>query len=492
MTQYHQHDVAKPIAMSPPGHASGPSQSSNTTGIADGTISYGESIQLSHFPLPPPTLSAPLEPHVHSLVPNSPNMSYNVPPSYPIRKLPAVPEAASPAILSQPSPSTIRSSASSSKVFSLKTASSVAASAHDWHEGASSIDVDATEDRLLPTSFITSLLQENKGPRIGQRASFSSDAVSGISEMTYPLVDLPTTLRKPVRLPGLEQRPHGARPAPSSYHHHKPSGPSQDDATSCISDAPTVIQEASYSEKFVIGVVPAVLHKTSLSGQISTEARAIGVDSTAYKRRSMSSVKTSSLSILSKISSRKSIKRIFARTKVKPLPPVPLIPDIPIAAEREHRKAEDAIPLPELMQRAGTLQDLLERGYHPHHSIISYREEPKIKDTLSSTEQSSTHTSSRRLVPTRYQPYETVNRAKEWLSRRIIPDSSRPMSRSERAKYWLVNMSPLLFLLAIIIAAAVGVTVSKNAHHSDSTCQDNFTGADCDLGKPIFLAECSC
>ena len=458
-----------------PNHKKSPS--SDTTGFADSTISFGESFHLSQFPLPPPTLSVPHEARILPLVQNSPSLSYNAPPtarSSAVRKLPAVPAAAAPALLSQPSPSMVRSSASSSKVSSTKTLS-----AHDWHEGASSIDVDATEDRLLPTSFITSLLRENKGPLIGQRTSYSSDAVSGISEMTYPPVNLPSALHRPIQRPGSGQKPQGTRPPPPSYH-RRPWGPNDDTVSyvSSVTDAQFVVN----SDKVLVGITPTVLHRTSLNGQVWTRANPTGVDGSAYKRRSTSSIKTSSPSILSRMSSRKSIKAIFTRTKVKPLPPVPLIPDMPIAMEREHRKEEEETPLPELMHRAGTLQDLLERGYHPHHSLISSRDDLIIKDLLSSTEHTSTQTPSRPFDDgNRQLPYATMNRAKEWLSRRMA-DSSRPMSRSERAKYWLVNLAPLLILVVIVIAVATAVTASKKARHG-VTCQGNLTGAACDLGN---------
>lgn len=465
-----------------PGHASKKSQGSDTTGFADSTLSFGESIQLSQFPLPPPTLSVPLEARIPPLVQNSPSLSYNTPRtarSSPVRKLPAVPAAGTPTLLSQPSPSVIRSSASSSKVPSTKTSSAVV-SAHDWHEGASSIDVDATEDRLLPTSFITSLLRENKGPLIGQRTSYSSDAVSGISEMTYPPINLHSVSHRPIQLPGSEQKPQGARPPPPSYH-RRPWGPNDvaPAYVSSVTDAQFVVGEARYSDKVLVGITPAIRHRTSLNGQ----ANPTGMDGFAYKRRSTSSVKTSSPSILSRISSRKSIKAIFTRTKVKPLPPVPLIPDIPISMEREHRKAEEETPLPELMQRAGTLQDLLERGYHPHDSLVSSRDELIIKDILSSTEHTSTQIPSRQIGDSNRQlSYATMNRAKVWLSRRMA-DSSRPMSRSERAKHWLVNLAPLLILVVVVIAVATAVTASQRAHHSSVMCQGNLTGAACDLGN---------
>ena len=468
-----------------PGHASKGSQGSDTTGIADSTLSFGESFHLSQFPLPPPTISVPLEARNLPLVQNSPSLSYNAPRtarSSPVRKLPAVPAAAAPALLPQPSPSMIRASASSSKLSSTKTLSAVV-SAHDWHEGASSIDVDATEDRLLPTSFITSLLLENKGPLIGRRISYSSDAVSGISEMTYPPVNLPSASHRPIQRPGSEQKPQGACPPPPSYR-RRPRGPNDDAASymSSVTDAQT-FGEARYSDKVPIGITPEILHRTSLNGQVWTRANPTGMDGSAYKRRSTSSIKTSSPSVLSRIPSRKSIKAIFTRTKVKPLPPVPLIPDIPIAMEREHRKAEEETPLPELLQRAGTLQDLLERGHHPHDSLISSRDELLIKDNVSYTEHATTQTPSRQLDDRNRQlSYATMNRAKEWLSRRMT-ESSRPMSRSERAKHWLVNLAPLLILVVIVIAVATAVTASKKAHHSGVTCQGNSTGAACDLGN---------
>jgi len=56
---------------------------------------------------------------------------------------------------------------------------------------------------------------------------------------------------------------------------------------------------------------------------------------------------------------------------MKTSPRLPAHPDMPIAAEEEHRKIEDGLPLPELVNRAEALQGMLEKGHHPHHSFIS-------------------------------------------------------------------------------------------------------------------------
>ncbi|KAF8622911.1 hypothetical protein AX15_006672 [Amanita polypyramis BW_CC] len=361
---------------------------------------------------------------------------------------------------------------------------STTASPYDWHEGASSIDVDATEDQLLPTSFITSLLREDKGPWTGPRASFCSAAVSGISEMTYPPINIPTTSRKAAHLSDPEQKPQGARPRPPSYRCNieESSGASKEGVKSWMtfgSDTRTfVAQGTGHSEKRISSTTPIV----PLRLPQSPEWKAGRTGDPTYKHQQP--VENSAPSILSRISSRKSIRRIFERTKIKPLPPVPLIPDIPVAMEREHRKAEEARPLPELLQRAGTLRGLLERGYHPHHSLDSYHEVPEVKDLTSSIEDNVAQHVPR--SSSNAHQHLTENRGVECFMWRMVK-STRSMSRSEAVKHWLINLFPLLFLIVVIIAIVVGVTVSKMSHHTGADCRGNFTGAGCDLD-----ATCVC
>ncbi|KAK2461838.1 hypothetical protein APHAL10511_006301 [Amanita phalloides] len=441
------------------------------SGFADSTSSDGETVQLSQFPLPPPVQAHPLL--------NSSNQSRNIPrplPSVPVRGLPAVPES-TPATHAPPS----YESSSSSRLPSTRVASNTTASPYGWHEGASSV---AMEDELLPTSFITSLLQENNGPR--QRVSISSNAVSGISEMTYPPINPRSASCKIVRQSGPERGTQGTLPPPPSYHHIKDetfSGTCTEDPDSFASDAQiSFVREADYAGNFIVDSAPVAFRGTSLQRKAPTKADKTQVnDSLTLQRQSISSTKSAAPSFLSKISSRKSIKQMFARKKAKPLPPVPLIPDIPIATEREHRKADDATPLPELLQRAGTLSDLLERGYHPHHSINSYH---IIRNLSPSTEEVA---ASRLSGSDQQQPNTIIHRTRTWLNQRLTTfDPQRPAYRSGKAKRWFTILLVSLLVVLIIVAVGVAIAISKKAH-SGIKCHGNFTGAACDLD-----ATCIC
>jgi hypothetical protein len=63
---------------------------------------------------------------------------------------------------------------------------------------------------------------------------------------------------------------------------------------------------------------------------------------------------------------------MFGR-KLKPLPPVPLIPDIPFAEQQAHQQMEMSQPLPELIHRASALRAMLENGTRPHSSDGSFQ-----------------------------------------------------------------------------------------------------------------------
>ncbi|KAF8898637.1 hypothetical protein BD779DRAFT_1484908 [Infundibulicybe gibba] len=380
----------KETAPHPPKHVSTRSQDTDVSGIAGSTISYGESLRLSQFPQPP------------SSVPGTPVVTEQLPEA-------VVGPSASPMVYAQPgrpvSPARSGLTASSQPPVPSHPPSPSRISPYDWHEGASSIDVDPTEDRLLSTSFITSLLQENMPLQPNRRSS-------GISEMTYPPMSnvsensyLSTTRFSSSHRNTPNQRPHGARPLPNSFSPIPESHMSGDSETLYSSDGHAIspIRSANMFHTRNPGDYPrhvgssfrshtgasnrSILHpiderppppqppgasatssfpSPSTPGARSRPSR----EGSTQPRGSIYSTK--SPSFISRISSNKSIQRILTRKRVKPLPPVPLIPHIPISAEIEHRKADDATPLPDLVHRAGALRGLLEKGYHPHQSLNSY------------------------------------------------------------------------------------------------------------------------
>jgi hypothetical protein len=170
-------------------HRSTLSLDTNASGIAGSTMSMGgESLRLSQFPHPPTEIpTTPLQSDFESSTPtrtvfsaqttprsrHHPKPPHNTPtrkPAPPAEKndlasmRPPIdtsyPPPAAPTSLRSPNRGLVDSTVIPSHVFSP----------HDWHEGASSIDVDPTEDQLLPTSFITALLSSTPFNRDGQRS----------------------------------------------------------------------------------------------------------------------------------------------------------------------------------------------------------------------------------------------------------------------------------------------------------------------------------
>lgn len=526
-------------------HISVASQDTTASAIADSTISYGESLRLSQFPNPPSSL--PTTP-VRSDYGAPPGRSNSTAPLVPNRKRPPAgvvePSSASAASGGSGAADSTRSNYSGSALINSRpmvvlpyppSLPSRALSPHDWHEGASSIDVDATEDRLLPTSFITSLLQENRSLRANHRLSVGSDAFSGISEMTYPPLsgyletqpnhstNNPRFSSQIVRSPS-NQRPLGARPPPGAFMSipELPDRTSGDSAILYHQDPQqhSVIGTASVSRGLrvqgasVVGVMPATLHTVSSkhdtvatsnyswgaingvdddksganefggaaprysSALASTAAsRFYRINSGAHqKRESMHSAKSAAPSFLSRISSNRSFQRVFTPWRTaKPLPPVPLIPHIPVATEREHRRADEVRPLPELVHRAGALQGMLENGYHPHQSLNSYYTSHQLEGLTSTFNDASTQETSGLGPHSR-----KLNPGEPW------PDSPkiRRGFMPRKKKRALIILGIFIIVAIVAIGTAVGVAVRRKAYRLPN-CSGNFTGVACDLGKPF-------
>lgn len=402
-------------------------------------------------------------------------------------------------------------------------------SPHDWHEGASSIDVDATEDRLLSTSFITSLLRETGDTR---RNSFASEA----SELTYPPVYR------------VDHAPRSARPPPSSFTaipEFSQQETSDSDTLYSNHDNYMIVRSASRARlqgSGVVGVAPAsyrsiagissefspteaadVVHQSLQPSRIASESNEARLAAGEYEiepcslpfspalpssgsqihflrdpvsqphspeiRQSIHSIKSFVPSFISKVSSTShSLSRVFARRKVKPLPPVPVIPHIPIADEIQYRIAEESLPLPLLMERAGTLNGMLEKGYHPHRSLSSYYQNINLlKDEG---------------VASAIKDYDS--RDDEYWRRRSIPATSSPLawivpdtpklkgpangnrlvftSQIPKKRNVVIIISILVVVCLAAVGAAVGATLSRKAQTSIK-CSGNFTGAACNMGE---------
>lgn len=174
--------------------------------------------------------------------------------------------------------------------------------------------------------------------------------------------------------------------------------------------------------------------------------------------------------------------------KSKPLPRLPVHTNMTIAVEAEHRKADEALPLPELVDRADTLSGMLEKGRYPHTSIISMP------------------IPNRAATPCIVTPWEAFP-GDDRKDNGIIGDSPGTLTQSWKGKsgdasvqdQWPVldnhNMKRvlvtrrqmiaigllLMLLLGLIIGLSVGLTLKTK--HNLPDCPGNFTGNACNLGK---------
>ncbi|KAF6766289.1 hypothetical protein DFP72DRAFT_953283 [Ephemerocybe angulata] len=390
----------------PSRHASKPSLDTNASGIADSTISF------SAFPSPPSSIPSPIFSTAPSL---SGTFGSPVRPLVPRRHQNSTsigsrghPEPSSAASISSTvyAPSTVRGPRSPGRALPNPNK---AAPSYAWNDGASQISgisVDAAEDRLLPTSFITSLLQENKDLRKAQRRkSSASDALSGISEMTYPPPEDASRYRNFRGQPSrLGAPPSAFSPIPESAQRqsidsdtlhsaqgHSGANPSKlapglasgvananlrhepDNHYSSPTNLPTSVsgheKDARYGYEeedddsimrykaaFEPPMPPpaynaATQRRPTLRNNVPEEAR-----------QSTHSFRSVAPSFISRISIPHSIRRLlYGRKSNKPLPPVPLIPDISIAVENQYRRADEAAPITELVNRAGQLHGILEK-----------------------------------------------------------------------------------------------------------------------------------
>jgi hypothetical protein len=455
------------------------SQETNASGLAESTMTFGtvteDSIQLSQFPVPPS--GVPLSPchspsrsHFNATTPPAtPTLRYGTP----IRGLPLPPTT--PLVLQRkPLPSgsqgqgLVSSGHDSSRVGRpangyanspspppllsrtqdtvrtrggspppppyLTSPASRALSPHDWHEGASSIDVDATEDRLLSTSFITSLLSSTetasersvpysssyRAMGSGQnRMSLSAfSGMSASSEVTYP-IPTPAYQRYPPQATSTNRQPTRAesrRPPPSAYTRveeddwltaasNRTSGDSV--TLSPPGDIDPVIRTANISRAGVrgasiVGVVQGKLHgmtdvkpHQSLSSSNGGIARgSVDLNNNIHAEKlGVADYYVGSSSVLySPAAPSTSTQNCFIRdntdirnekhhssrsyvpsliSAIKSLWAKPLPPVPKRFTGLESERAEAEIPLPELVNRAEILSHMLDRGYYPHRSLNS-------------------------------------------------------------------------------------------------------------------------
>jgi hypothetical protein len=510
-----------------PRHASKHSVDTNASGLAESTISFSQ--------FPPPPLEIPTTPLRNGFSTPSPVSSRFSPTVHPLRP------RRGPTKMSQ------ADEASSARSFTSAAGSNISQqtqvpsnvtrgmSPHDWHDGSSSIDMDPTESRLLPTSLITSLLEENRNLRRAVRGSYTSDAFSGISEMTYPP---PPPEHHAARRPFVNpHRGQGARNAPPSAFNplanvvHRTS---TDSAT--LQGQPGVIQSRSNAGgqgPVVVGVATATLRSVAGSSRPpSSQTVPMSIDEktgplygftghdmdddsilrykamgeyprpappppeaiprprlrqhpqpSAQARQSTHSVAPS---FVSRISLPASVRKML-RLRKKPLPPVPRIPDIPIAMERATQRAEEAAPLPDLAHRAHALHSLLEKGYHPHHSVGTYHEVPNFPvtpmDPASPYQDSPMEGTSayQTIRPLYYRDFhqdsDNTKPGSLVFSNQGTTSKSSPCSPLSRRTKWAIGAFIVAAFVGIIAGAATVAVRKKPA----PTCASGLAGLTCSL-----------
>ena len=391
--------------------------------------------------------------------------------------------------------------------------SSRTASVYD-SDGTSTIVVDTTEERPLPTSFIANLLQENKAQRRIER-----DTMSEISEMTYPpLLDQSDT-DNVLYACHSSGRPLTSHIPPTAFvQARKPVNRISGDSETLHSNQGhmPIIRTASVSRGVflpgasVVGLAPATLRNVSGTKRCSSSTDALSIDKSlhcsAYEAAdNLSDSKTfdsfyspptsttgmrgalpaklhfkdtvvdpAPTSLLSRISG----MSLRSWKKVKPLPPVPEFPHTTGYALRRH---EESASLPELISRAAALRDLLGKGQNPHHSMSSYDafsarpSEPRsVRETGGFKPETISMAAASHLLPS-----HTIPSAKHQPA---ATDASA--SRKKKRIYFLI-----FFVLIVALAAigtGVGVSVASRKKQRLPACTGNFTGVACNLGNDFL------
>lgn len=504
--------------------------------------------RLSQFP--PPPSGIPFTPIESAFAgPSSPVTSDRsmTPPAGPRRTLPAPPLPLN--VQKKSFPSSSPSDAQSPSGFPdsqpppsvAPSSGSLYPSPHDWHDGSSSIANDPYGDAILSTSLITSLLSSVSGAddnstrtagpssynRNNYEPSVVSNALTTDSTITYPP---PKTFPPP--LPTNHKYPPLSRPLPSPKipdhiidisspqvlnppsHSFRSLGGRKSPETWVSEGSSQVPQMAGPEPPRAMSVTPSLQSMTSSTPLISTfakgdpileedEARISGPSTPSQSRYSRTrerrastahSTKTTKSyvsSLMSRIShstgagDRRSLKQVATWFRGKPLPPVPPLPDHTF---REIRKAEDELPLPDLVTRAAVLSSLLDKGHRPYHSTISLEnvKEQTIPQAGGYGDVRFTGADPTRVNTARGMKGRSGDFSQQPWSRALPPDPDTPIKSTRflltKKRKLIIGISLVALVICIVVGVAVGVTVGEK-HSSRHSCPGNQTGAACTLGR---------
>lgn len=473
-------------------HRPGFSVTTTISGIADSTISSGTvdalHSQLAHFPPPPSEVPTPTTPSFPGFL--FPTAPLKLPQRNPHPDVPHESPQQSPSTLHTPgesasrnaTPRQVRRQPSLTTHATNGTVGSL--SPFDWHEGSSSIDIDPADDRMLPASFITSLISssEHTSPRSNPFSMSLSpnsaqlfsggknpDMMSSISDATYPPHNYP-----PISSPN-KAIPPGAAYLESSGRSTKANSVAtrtSDDhgGLSVGSHTPFInpayrygpIQEDTMGELRARGEAPR--HSSSTNHhKRSSRGRRQSVASTRTTKSYVSSL----ISKLSRATSRK-------QHTTKPLPPVPSIPSD--LSNSGSQKFDESMPLPQLANRAEILSRMLARGHRPDSGYFPSNPTPISGMEMHGNGVSQLSTPNWPISP-KESPYGHRSEKVE-TSNPSVGFWDRVITRFGRRRIIVALIA--IAILLIVLAVLLGVLLRNKSVLPD--CPTGETGTECDIG----------
>jgi hypothetical protein len=380
-------------------------------------------------------------------------------------------------------------------------------SPYDWHEGSSILSVDPTEERMLSTSFITSLLSMNTPDKTPSPGGGSPQALHPppsqadvgrlVSEMSYP----PSSLR--------HNEPAGSGSSlpsshPSTFPREGPDSRVDGDVSvlgmvlrhlaseTSVSESLHQRSQVTYGSTAPLNRHPpsafsstmdkmqtTVIQPSTVISRRWTPERPASPDFSSSKKsvkpqrrtsaHSSKTIRSHVSSLISSVGQRtaRAARVTMGWMRVKPLPPIPTIPHTSLYQEQEHRRMEGAVPLPLLAERADRLAVMLDSGQLPHNSVIH-------PSRFSSDKGSATN--GRRLHGADSDKPLPGGPHTLWKSKLFL---KLPINRNGKIKLFIgASVLALLVLIGII----VGVVVGRRHAHSVS-CSANRTGNTCSLGE---------
>lgn len=410
----------------------------------------------------------------------------------------------------------------------------------DWHEGSSIISVDLAEERMLSTSFITELLSSanpdesagNTSVPQSRRPPFQADVGSLVSEMSYP----PYSSRNHDRVTGSTRFTSSLHPPKSPVEGRDPTITGENDTVtsyegnawpsltrkvSVVGMAPATLRHVSsvtsiteshpqspdaHSSTMLLDPYPplafpsqfADIHSHIGSSQRLTPTTPLGAEYEAFnklpagrRRResaySSKSVKSHVSSLISSVAQRtaRAARTTIEWMRIKPLPPLPIIASMSLYQEQEHRRMEDAVPLPQLAERADRLTAMLDSGHLSHDSISSFSGHVSEKISPLGTHASGLQVTSggRRRQSVAFGVPEPGSPDNPLKSKSFF---KRPISRNVKIRLFAAASGlTLLVLIGVIVGIVVGRKYSRSLN-----CPANFTGNTCSLGKLYAPLTC--